>query len=323
MFGLCVSLPSEIKYHRLIDYFARTELYTSRDFIYSREWRTAHYSFLRTLITWHCPHSPAPTAAMNQYLLPARPTAANLQQRICCCGPRRDMDRRTDTVPFHRPCSAQYAGSANNDFCTFLNLSADIILSETRHIFISRAVRQLPAISQRWFLLSTEYCGSQNPSLIDGHQENGFCWTQSAFRKHRQSAPFLSYHFVQWTHRIGYKNSVCLSVWHTLYRVETTRRLNHRTTQNASRKSGMICQTMLSPTTLSDPRESFQLRCHCINSELRYQSSRTWVKSLKLVRNRHRQTTTRRWKICRNIVNYFSCSSNCNFGPDRAVSLAI
>jgi len=31
------------------------------------------------------PHSTA--AAVNQCLLPARPTATNLQQRLCCCGP--------------------------------------------------------------------------------------------------------------------------------------------------------------------------------------------------------------------------------------------
>ena len=41
-------------------------------------------------------------AAIDRYLLPAGPTAANPQ-----------TDRRTDTVLFHRPCSAYYVGSAN------------------------------------------------------------------------------------------------------------------------------------------------------------------------------------------------------------------
>ena len=41
----------------------------------------------RTLTTCHCPHSPAAAAAIDQYLLPAGPTATNLQQRVCCLGP--------------------------------------------------------------------------------------------------------------------------------------------------------------------------------------------------------------------------------------------
>ena len=40
-------------------------------------------SIASTLIRqwWHCPHSPAAAAAIDRYLLPAGPTAANLQQR--------------------------------------------------------------------------------------------------------------------------------------------------------------------------------------------------------------------------------------------------
>jgi len=37
--------------------------------------------------------------------------------KLCWCDPcwtDRRTDRRTDTVPFHRPCSTYYAGSANN-----------------------------------------------------------------------------------------------------------------------------------------------------------------------------------------------------------------
>ena len=49
------------------------------------------FSYLRTLTTWHCPHSPAAHAAaaaiIDRYLLPAGHTAANLQQRVCCCKP--------------------------------------------------------------------------------------------------------------------------------------------------------------------------------------------------------------------------------------------
>ena len=60
------------------------------------------------------------SAAIDRYLLPAGPTAANLQQRVCWCGPTlRQIDWRTegqtdrwmDTIPFHRPHSAYYMGS--------------------------------------------------------------------------------------------------------------------------------------------------------------------------------------------------------------------
>jgi len=46
------------------------------------------FSYLRTLTTWHCPHSPDAAAAIDaidQFLLPAGSTAANLQPRVCCC----------------------------------------------------------------------------------------------------------------------------------------------------------------------------------------------------------------------------------------------
>jgi len=44
------------------------------------------FSFLRTLTTWHCPHS------LAQLLLSVVQqsidiSAANLQQLVCCCGP--------------------------------------------------------------------------------------------------------------------------------------------------------------------------------------------------------------------------------------------
>ena len=57
------------------------------------------FSYLRTLTSWHCPHSPAAvTAPMpGRYLLTAMPTAGNLQQGVCCCRPccDRRMDGRT------------------------------------------------------------------------------------------------------------------------------------------------------------------------------------------------------------------------------------
>ena len=77
--------------------------------------RVLAFSHLRTLTMCHCPHSPAAAAAVDRYFLPAGPTAANLQQRVCCCGHMLGQtDGRTDTVPFHRPCSACYAGSIDN-----------------------------------------------------------------------------------------------------------------------------------------------------------------------------------------------------------------
>jgi len=70
-------------------------------------------SYLRTLTTWHCPHSPAAAAAIVRDLVPAGPTAANLQQRVCCCGPRLEQTdgdadghrtvyvaRRVETIQF-------------------------------------------------------------------------------------------------------------------------------------------------------------------------------------------------------------------------------
>jgi len=60
------------------------------------------FSHLRTLATRHCPHSPpyAAAVAIDRYLLPD--------------GTSRRTDRRTDTVPFRRPCCAYYASSVSN-----------------------------------------------------------------------------------------------------------------------------------------------------------------------------------------------------------------
>ena len=79
---------------------------------------TTNTATTRTLTTWHCPHSHAAAAPIDRYLLPAGPSAANLQQRVCCRGSvLGQTDRRTDTVPLHRPRSAYYAGSANDEMC--------------------------------------------------------------------------------------------------------------------------------------------------------------------------------------------------------------
>ena len=84
------------------------------------------FSYLRRLTTWHCPHSSAAAAAVDRYHLPAGPTAANLQQPGLLPWAHAGTDSRTDTVPFDRPCSAYYAGSANNQQdsrCLFIYLN--------------------------------------------------------------------------------------------------------------------------------------------------------------------------------------------------------
>jgi len=73
------------------------------------------FSYLRTLTTWHCPHSPAAAAASDRYLLSqygpmqsSKHAAAGLLLSV-----HTGADRRTNTVPFHRPCSACHATSVN------------------------------------------------------------------------------------------------------------------------------------------------------------------------------------------------------------------
>ena len=62
-----------------------------------------------------------PAAAIGRYRLPAGLTAANPSHAAMAGERDRQTDRRTDTVPFHRPCSAYYsANSANNAEDRFL-----------------------------------------------------------------------------------------------------------------------------------------------------------------------------------------------------------
>jgi len=75
------------------------------------------FSHLRTLTTCHCPHSPAAAAAIDRYLLPGGPTATNLQQQACYCGP----DRRTG-----------YADKCSPDNCSQDNCSLLTPLSKMR-----------------------------------------------------------------------------------------------------------------------------------------------------------------------------------------------
>jgi len=98
----------------LISYliFIRSKQNTLQDFttflhfIYSN-WNKSVFSYLRTLTMWHCPHSAATAAAMDRYLLPTRPTAANRQpvgMLQSAVGP--SWNRRMETT--------YYTGSAKN-----------------------------------------------------------------------------------------------------------------------------------------------------------------------------------------------------------------
>jgi len=71
-------------------------------------------SYVRTLITMHCPHSPAAlhccscqSVSSTRQTHSNKPAAAALLLRAHAV-----TDRRTDIVLFHRPCSAYYVDSA-------------------------------------------------------------------------------------------------------------------------------------------------------------------------------------------------------------------
>ena len=69
------------------------------------------FSYLRTLATWHCPHSPAAAASPARRAHSSKPATAHVLLLAHAETDKR-TDRRTDTVPFHRHCSAQYTCSA-------------------------------------------------------------------------------------------------------------------------------------------------------------------------------------------------------------------
>ena len=60
-------------------------------------------------------------AAIDRYLLPTGPTAANPPYAAAAVKLNRETDEQTDigtdTVPLHRPCFIYYASSANNSPC--------------------------------------------------------------------------------------------------------------------------------------------------------------------------------------------------------------
>ena len=76
------------------------------------------FSFLRTLTTWHYTHSPAVLLRTGSNLSAGRTHSSKPAAAALLLWFHAGTDRRTDTVPFHRPCFAYYAGSANNQGIT-------------------------------------------------------------------------------------------------------------------------------------------------------------------------------------------------------------
>jgi len=81
-------------------------------------------SFLRTLTTWHCPHSPAAAAerrlCSNRSISPTRRAHSSKPAARCCSGRMGQRDGQTDRqTDRHRTVTQTalriyYAGSANN-----------------------------------------------------------------------------------------------------------------------------------------------------------------------------------------------------------------
>jgi len=95
-------------------------------------------------------------AAIDRYLLPAGPTAANLPHAAAAG----EWDRRTGTVPFHRPCAAYYTGSANNS-----KIATDLCFC-TRYPQISVKIK--PRLIK---YLCKRYCAFSAFTLLVGRQE--------------------------------------------------------------------------------------------------------------------------------------------------------
>ena len=93
------------------------------------------FSLLRRLRTWHCPHLLL-SAVQQSIFCPPGPQqqTRNRVCRCCCCalGTDRRTGKRTDLRPMHRPCSVNYAGSANEAY-TYHGLrgSASLVLTAT------------------------------------------------------------------------------------------------------------------------------------------------------------------------------------------------
>jgi len=77
---------------------------------------TSVLSHLCTLTTWHCPHSLAACRSYNSRSI--SPTRRAHSSKSAAAGlllwAHAGTDRRTDTVPLHRPCCSYHAVSANN-----------------------------------------------------------------------------------------------------------------------------------------------------------------------------------------------------------------
>ena len=112
------------------------------------------FSFLRTLTTWHCPHSPAAAAVQRA----SRTTAANLQRRVSCCGPvLGQTDGQTDRRTPDRCIDPALCSRANNPDP---HHSASYIQLKTfsRRLLTLRAGRKL--------LRGREWDGSGSPPWI-------------------------------------------------------------------------------------------------------------------------------------------------------------
>jgi len=73
------------------------------------------FSYVRTLTTRHCPPPHAAAVAIDRYLPPAEPAAANLQQRVgrCELSPCWDRQTRVDLYRFVNPTPNTIADNIN------------------------------------------------------------------------------------------------------------------------------------------------------------------------------------------------------------------
>ena len=117
---------------------------------------------IRTLTTWHCPHSPAARraavrrAAIDRYVVPAGSTLHS--SKVCCrepCWDRR-TDGQTDARQMHRPRSAFY-GERQCKTCEFHTAAVTVTPAPQEGAFWNSAIRpsvcsmaQLPRLQARW-----------------------------------------------------------------------------------------------------------------------------------------------------------------------------